>query len=114
MCHVLIIEDEPLTAMSIQMMLEEEGATSFDIVASEQEAVLAACAHRPKLITSDVRLVEGTGPLAVAQIHERLGEVPVIFISGTPDECHPCNPPGVILTKPVLESALKEAFHNLV
>jgi CheY-like chemotaxis protein len=32
MCHVLIIEDEPFIAMNIQMMLEDEGATSFDIV----------------------------------------------------------------------------------
>ncbi|MFV0623982.1 response regulator [Sphingomonas sp. ac-8] len=114
MCHVLIIEDEPIVAMGIQMMLEEVGATSFDIAATEADAVAAAFATPPELITSDVRLVEGTGPQAVQQIHARLGPVPVIFISGTPEECRPCGPPGVVLSKPVCEGALKDAFHQMV
>jgi CheY-like chemotaxis protein len=84
MCHVLIIEDEPFIAMNIQTMLEEAGATSFDFAVTEAEAVAAALAHPPGLITSDVNLVEGTGPAAVARIHARLGEMPVIFISATP------------------------------
>ena len=112
MCHVLIIEDEPLIAMGIQMMLEDEGATSFDFAATEEEAVAAAIAHPPELITSDVKLVTGTGPLAVQQIHSRLGEIPVIFITGTPDRCLPCDPPGIVLSKPVQECALKVAFHR--
>lgn len=114
MCHVLIIEDEPFIAMGIQMMLEDEGATSFDIAITEAEAVAAALAHPPELITSDVVLIEGTGPLAVQQIHELLGEIPVIFISGTPEQCRPCDPPGVVLSKPVQESAVKAAFRQLL
>ena len=114
MCHVLIIEDELFIAMGIQMMLEDEGATSFDIAVTEAEAVAAALARPPELITSDVTLIEGTGPLAVQQIHKQLGDIPVIFISGTPDQCRPCNPPGIVLTKPVRESALKEAFRRFV
>lgn len=114
MCHVLIIEDEPFIAMNIQTMLEEAGATSFDFAVTEAEAVAAALAHPPGLITSDINLVEGTGPAAVARIHARLGEMPVIFISATPAECHPCNPPGIILGKPVRESELKHAFRQMV
>ncbi|WP_294235140.1 response regulator [uncultured Sphingomonas sp.] len=113
MCHVLIIEDEPFIAMSIQVMLEEEGATSFDFAVTEQDAVAAAMAHRPELITSDVKLIEGTGPMAVAQIHERLGALPVIFISATPGECKPCDPPGIVLSKPLREGDLKDAFHRI-
>ncbi|MCC2977965.1 response regulator [Sphingomonas sp. PL-96] len=92
MCHVLIIEDEPFVAMTIQAMLEEEGATTVDFAVTEAEAISAALANPPKLITSDVRLIEGTGPLALEQIHQHLGEIPVIFITGSPDECQPCNP----------------------
>jgi len=114
MCHVLIIEDEPFIAMAIQEMLEDEGATTFDFAATEAEAVEAALVRRPELITSDVKLIEGTGPRAVAQIHERLGHVPVIFITATPSDCEPCNPPGVVLRKPLREQALKEAFHHMV
>ena len=114
MCHVLIIEDEPFIAMAIQEMLEDEGATSFDFAVTQADAIDAALAHRPDLITSDVKLVEGTGPLAVAEIHARLGTVPVIFISATPGECEPCDPPGVVLGKPIRQQSLKEAFHGLV
>jgi CheY-like chemotaxis protein len=114
MCHVLIIEDEPLIAMSIQIILEEEGATSFDIAATQADAVAAAVARPPALITSDVRLIEGTGPSAVHEIHRLLGEGPVIFISATPSECTPCNPPGVILSKPLRVDALHDAFHQLM
>ena len=83
MCHVLIIEDEPLVAMSIEDLLALEGATSFAIASTELEAVAAATAHKPSVITSDVKLLEGTGPAAVAQIHERMGPIPIIFVTGT-------------------------------
>ena len=114
MCHVLIIEDEPFVAMTIQTMLEDEGATSFDFAATEAEAVEAAIANPPRLITSDVRLSEGTGPLAVQRIQQELGQIPVIFITGTPHECQPCDPPGLVLSKPFGHPALKDAFHQLV
>lgn len=114
MCHVLIIEDEPFIAMAIQDMLEEEGATSFAFAVTQTEAVEAAMMRRPELITSDVRLIEGTGPCAVARIHERLGEVPVIFITATPRQCEPCDPPGVVLGKPVEQQALRKAFHQMM
>ena len=76
MCHVLIIEDEPLVAMSIQDILTSEGATSFDIVDTEDDAVAAAAAHEPDIITSDVKLLKGTGPAAVSKTHERMGSIP--------------------------------------
>jgi hypothetical protein len=71
-------------------VLEDEGATSFDFAETQQEAVAAAGAHPPALITSDVGLREGTGPLAVAAIQARLGPVPVMFITATPEDCAPC------------------------
>lgn len=37
--HVLIIEDEPMIALNIQMTLEDEGVTSFDIAATEADAI---------------------------------------------------------------------------
>lgn len=113
MCHVLIIEDEPLVAMTIQDILACEGATSFEIVDTQDAAVSAAAAHEPSVITSDVKLLEGTGPCAVAEIHKRLGPIPVIFISGTPEECKPCNPPGSIVPKPFTAQAVITAFHKL-
>ncbi|RYG88997.1 MAG: response regulator [Alphaproteobacteria bacterium] len=113
MCHVLIIEDEPLVAMTIEDILKSQGATSFEIVDTQEAAVSAAIANQPSIITSDVKLLEGTGPCAVAEIHRRVGPVPVIFISGTPEECKPCNPPGSIITKPFTAQALIAAFRGV-
>ena len=100
MDHVLIIEDEPLIALSIQMTLEDEGVTSFDIAATEADAVMLASRHRPTFITSDVALLEGTGPSAVTAILARFGRIPVLFLTGNPEECVPVTPPAVVLTKP--------------
>lgn len=113
MCHVLIIEDEPFIAMVLQAILEEEGATSIAIADTEQDAVASALACRPALITSDVKLIAGTGPRAVQRIHEKLGEVPVIFITGTPEDCRPCDPAARVLNKPIDHRAVIAAFHEL-
>ena len=112
MCHVLIIEDEPLIAMAIEDILALEGATSFAIASTEKEAVASANANRPSVITSDVTLLEGTGPSAVAQIHKELGPIPIIFVTGTPELCKPCNPPGSILPKPFTDGALRMAYRK--
>ena len=112
MTHVLIIEDELLLAEILRYALEDEGVTSFDFATTEEAAVAAAIAHIPDLITSDVRLDAGTGPNAVATIFQRLGEIPVIFVTGTPAECVPCNPPGRVLTKPLDFQEFVQAVHE--
>ncbi len=113
MCHVLIIEDEPMVAMLIEDTLVDAGAHSIDIAATEQDAVDAAQARRPDFITSDVTLIEGRGPAAVEAILRACGEIPVLFITATPDECRPCAPPGTILTKPFSSHLVAQAFRRM-
>ncbi len=119
MCHVLIIEDEAFIAMDLQSLLEKEGATSFAFADSEDEAIASALAQRPDFITSDVKLIEGTGPRAVASICARCGPIPVLFVTGTPEACEPCEPcepcdaTSAILRKPVNPRAVIEAFHRM-
>lgn len=84
MCHVLIIEDEPLIAEVLRCLLEGEGASSFDYADTEEGAIAAAVGRRPDIITSDVKLLAGTGPRAVNAIHNQLGDIPVIFVTATP------------------------------
>lgn len=113
MCHVLIIEDEPLLALLVRDVLEEVGATSFSFADTQERAVAAALTSPPALITSDVKLRDGTGPLAVNTIHDKLGPIPVIFITASPAECQPCNPPGRVLCKPLNLAALADAFREM-
>jgi CheY-like chemotaxis protein len=100
--------------MHVQDLLETEGATSFAFAVSEAEAIQSALEVRPAVITSDVKLVSGTGPHAVQAICDQLGEIPVIFITGSPQECDPCEPPGVILEKPINHGELKAAFKRVL
>lgn len=62
MCYALIIEDEAIIALDAQGLLATIGATSFSFTMTQEEAVREACRHPPALITSDVKLAEGTEP----------------------------------------------------
>ena len=113
MCHVLIIEDEWLIADLLADIVEEAGATSIATAMTEHEAVSAARERTPKIILSDVNLAEGTGPCAVRTITAETGLIPVIFITATPEDCYPCDPPSVILHKPVQRRVVVETFRRL-
>ena len=112
MCHVLIIEDEPLIALDLQDMLTVYGATTFAFAETEQQAVDAARQQRPDVITSDVMLREGSGPCAVATIQGEMGPLPVIFITATPASCKPCDVSARILAKPLSYAAVCQAFRE--
>lgn len=112
MCHVLIIEDEALIAMSIQDILVTEGAHSFDFAETEDQAIDLARCRRPDVITSDVMLREGTGPGAVATIQREMGPLPVLFITASPERCQPCDR-SRILAKPISDRVVREAFRGI-
>lgn len=114
MCHVLIIEDEPMIAMLLQDLLEEAGATSFAFAATEKDAVSLAIEQPPAVITSDFRLLEGTGPRAVERISEQLGEIPVVFVTATPDACDQCSPSSAVLVKPFDMRGAATMFQQIV
>jgi CheY-like chemotaxis protein len=111
-CHVLIIEDEALIAMNLQSLLSENGATSFDIADTEDQAVDAARAHRPDVILSDVNLKHGAGPAAVQRIRRLFGLLPVIFVTASPDGCKSCPEASRVLGKPLDEAAIAGAFRD--
>lgn len=112
MCHVLIIEDEWIIAEHLSLMVEAAGATSVAVTVTEQDAVESAREHPPRVILSDVMLLEGTGPQAVQAIHREQGAVPVIFITGTPEACERCDPPSIVLTKPINQTEVARAFRR--
>lgn len=114
MRHVLIIEDNAMIAMSIESALRDTGATSFDFATTEDEAVASAFARRPDVILSDVTLASGTGPSAVQTIFDGIGRVPVLFVTGTPDDCAGCGPLGLILAKPFDAERLCQAVRTAV
>jgi CheY-like chemotaxis protein len=110
---VLIIEDEPLIAMDLEYLLEREGASSFSFAASQEEAVCAARTQRPDIITSDVTLIEGTGPGAIASIRATMGAIPVVFITATPKDCCAEDQLTRTLSKPLNRPVIASVFREL-
>lgn len=113
MCHTLIIEDDWLIAEHISDIATRAGALSVEVVATEADAVSAAMARRPEMILSDVKLATGTGPAAVFEIRQRLGAIPVIFITGTPEACDPCDYAAAVLEKPIDEKMITTHFRRV-
>ncbi len=120
---ILIVEDEQITAMSLEMGLKRLGYESLGCVVSGEEAVDYVCRassrhKQPDLILMDINLErEMDGLQAAAEIRHRTN-IPVIFLSaqaddktlGRAEEAHaygfivkPYNPTSL---KPAIEMAL--------
>jgi two-component system, response regulator PdtaR len=107
--HALVIEDEFLVALNIEDSLEMLGFASSETVTTEEEAVAAARRRVPDLITSDVRLLRGTGIAAVRAIL-RDQCVPVVFITGNAEAVMEEMPDAVVIQKPYRDEALRLAI----
>ncbi len=83
--HALIIEDEMLIALEVESLLHDFGFESCDIADNPDDAVRCALAHKPDLVTADVRILGGTGIDAMRAITAQLGPIPHIYVTGNPD-----------------------------
>jgi DNA-directed RNA polymerase specialized sigma24 family protein/CheY-like chemotaxis protein len=108
-CDVLIIEDEPLIAIDIQMLVEELGHRVVAIARTRDEAIAATKTSTPGLILADIQLADGSSGLdAVNQILNDFS-VPVIFITAYPERFLTGAPPepAFLITKPFGVDSLK-------
>jgi CheY-like chemotaxis protein len=82
---ILIIEDEPLTAANLQLLVESLGHRVTGIARTHREATDLVHQEQPELILSDIKLEDGSS--GVEAVNEILGELdlPVIFITGHPE-----------------------------
>lgn len=106
--HALIIEDEAFIALSIEGVLRECGFTSFAIAISGGEAIAAARLKCPDLISADVDLRPGSGIDAVNEICSG-PTIPVIFVTGTPDEARQRMPQHPVVLKPFTPDDVRAA-----
>jgi CheY-like chemotaxis protein len=113
LCHVLIIEDEPLIALDLEDLLRANGGISFSFAETQVEAIAVALKWHPDFILSDVSLLEGSGPLAVQAIRIVLGPIPVIFVTATPEQCFPYTQPAEVFRKPLDRRAISSAFRAM-
>ena len=111
-CHTLIIEDESLHGYQVADVLEDAGTTSLSFAATEEQALEEAKARRPDFIVCDVQLREGSGPDAVRRIRHELCDIPVMFVTGMPEDCDALDYAVAVLVKPVSDQQLAATFRH--
>ncbi|WP_181702595.1 response regulator [Chthonobacter albigriseus] len=106
---VLIIEDEPIIAMDLEMLVESLGHTVVGNARTHKEAVSIANSKRPGLILADIQLADGSSGLdAVNEILPGLS-VPVVFITAYPERLLTGErpEPAFLITKPFRQDMVK-------
>jgi DNA-binding NarL/FixJ family response regulator len=84
--RILIVEDEIITAMSLQHLLELWGYVTCGQATSGREAIEKADAEKPDILLIDVSLSGNiNGIQAAKEIRSRLSS-PIIFITGYSDK----------------------------
>ncbi len=84
--RILIVEDEPITALSEQQMLKDLGYEVTGIALTGEAAVQRAGADKPDLILMDIQLLgDMDGREATRKIRE-LHQIPVVYVTAFGDK----------------------------
>ncbi len=113
--RILVIEDEPLIAMGLKLVLENMGCTVPAVVDNEADAVTVAQGQDFDLILADVRLKGGgDGVTAVRRILE-CRQIPVLFVTGNAGELDRRGIRGsAVLPKPFMPAALERTVRKIL
>ena len=113
--RILVIEDEPLIAMGLKLVLENMGCEVPAVVDNERDAVAVASEQDFDLILADIRLKGGgDGVSAVQRILNRR-EVPVLFVTGNVGELEGRGMShAAVLPKPFLPAALERTVRKIL
>lgn len=85
--RILIVEDDPLTAMSLETGLVSQEFEICGVASDYRQAVKLIRAEKPDLLLVDIELGEGRADgIAVAREMMRLRPVPIIYLTGMTDE----------------------------
>jgi CheY-like chemotaxis protein len=83
--NIMLVEDELITALDIQRMLEKVGYRVSATIASGEEAVQKARDIQPDLIIMDIFLADDMDGIEASEIIVRQLGVPVIFLTANAD-----------------------------
>ncbi|MBL0769963.1 response regulator [Sphingopyxis sp. DHUNG17] len=114
--RILIIEDEPIIAMDIEMIVRELGHEVVAVATTHTEAVAEAQKHKPGLVLADIQLADNSSGIEAVQ--EILSDVklPVIFITAFPERLLTGDrpEPAFLLTKPYQPATLRAAIAQVL
>jgi two-component system, response regulator PdtaR len=118
---ILIVEDEFLIALQVEDALIDAGFTLAGTVASAEDAIRRATAHRPALAIMDIRLAGKRDGIDAALELFRDHGIRCIFATAHADQevmrrAQPANPLGWLqkpYTMPSLVAAVRSALEQL-
>jgi two-component system sensor histidine kinase UhpB len=113
--RILIVEDERITAMEVQAMLEEMNYEVTEIVDSGTSTLKSLECDPANLVLMDIRLNgELNGVETTRKINDRFEDVPVIYFSAHSDDQTLQNAretePAGFLIKPITKEDLRSSI----
>lgn len=120
--RILIIEDNPITAMDLQEILEAAG---YIVIAKEkkaEEAVVTILSEKPEVIIVDIKLAGAMDGIEMVNIIREAHRCPVIYLTANSDtrtvERALQTSPSAFITKPFqsrdVTIAIEIAFNNFL
>ncbi len=114
--RIMLVEDEAITALAMNLALENMGFTTTEPVATGRRALELLAVDRPDVVLMDINLTGEMDGIETACRIRRHSSVPIIFISGY------CSGevlaraqalgPSAIFVKPVRPEELREAIES--
>lgn len=112
--RVLIVEDQAITAKSIEAMVADHGMEVIAVCKTGEEAIHAADKVIPDIVIMDIKLQGRMTGIETAQALQEIDTIPIIYLSDYTDkvtvrkakQTHPAN----YLSKPFTESDLLRAI----
>lgn len=114
--RILIIEDEPIIAMDIEMIVRDLGHDVVATATTHREAVDEAQKHRPSLVLADIQLADNSSGIEAVQEILTQMDLPVIFITAFPERLLTGDrpEPAFLLTKPYKPATLRASIAQVL
>ncbi len=109
---VMIIEDEAIIAVDLEGIVADMGHRVTGVARTEDGALKLFGEEQPDLILSDIQLADGSSGIdAVNRITEKVGDIPVIFITAFPERLLTGEgpEPAFLISKPYSEDQVRSA-----
>ena len=113
--RVLVVEDDPILAMSTQDTLREAGVKHIDVCPTTEGALELLRSERYDALILDVHLADRDDGWAIAELVETLGETSprIVFSTGAPQDIPPqIAELGSVLAKPYAPGDLLDALRE--
>jgi CheY-like chemotaxis protein len=81
--RVLVVDDDPFFVLAATALLEAEGMHVVGSAPNGAQAIVAAAALRPDVVTLDIDMPVMDGIATTQRLHEENENVPIVLVSGS-------------------------------